>query len=189
MSLFDEITDLFERRGNAAYLGEPVSQTEHALQAAFQAEREGSADALVVAALLHDVGHLLDLGDTADDPAARGVDGRHEEAGAAWLACAFGPAVAEPVRLHVAAKRYLCAVDPAYLGSLSSASVRSLALQGGPFLDDDRTRFEAHPLWEDAVRLRRWDDAAKVPGLDVPGLGHYRARIEAVALDTTGSPQ
>jgi gamma-butyrobetaine dioxygenase len=180
MSVFDDIASLFELRGQSAYHGEAVSQAEHALQAAALAEAEGAPGALVVAALLHDVGHLT--ADAPEDLADRGIDGRHEHAGASWLARAFGPAVAEPVRLHVDAKRYLCAVDPTYRAGLSPASALSLALQGGPFDADGRARFEANPHFRDAVRLRRWDDAAKVPGLDVPGLDHYRAWVEAVTL-------
>ena len=177
-STYPPIAALFERRGREAYHGEAVSQTEHALQAAALAEVEGAPDALVVAALLHDVGHLL-VGD--EGLADRGIDGRHEEAGWAWLSRAFGPEVAEPVRLHVDAKRYLCATDPAYRAALSPASELSLRLQGGPFDAEGRAAFEANPHFRDALRLRRWDDAAKVPGQDVPGLDHYRARVEAVA--------
>jgi phosphonate degradation associated HDIG domain protein len=183
MSLFDEIALLFERKGNEAYLGEPLSQTEHALQAANLARIEGASAPLVVAALLHDIGHLLEHHVLEDDSAARGVDARHEEAGASWLACAFGPEVAEPVRLHVAAKRFLCAVDEAYTVGLSAASLRSLALQGGPFAADDLAQFMANPFYEDAVRLRRWDDGAKVPGRIVHNLEYYRESIESVALD------
>jgi phosphonate degradation associated HDIG domain protein len=177
MGIVDDIMDLFERRGAAAYHGEAVSQTEHALQAAELAAREGAPDHLVVAALLHDVGHLLD--GQHEDLADRGLDGRHEEAGCTWLAAHFGPDVTEPVRLHVAAKRYLCAVDPAYLAGLSSASRLSLALQGGPMAAEECAEFESNPLYHDAIRLRHWDDTAKNPGLKVPGLGHYRQRLEA----------
>src|SRR5690349_10889305 len=131
MDVVDTIAGLFASRGQALYFGEAVSEAEHALQAAHLAEREGAGDDLVAAALLHDIGHLLHgLG---EDVADRGVDGRHEVAGHAWLARWFAPAVAEPVRLHVAAKRYLCATDPAYLARLSPASRQSLELQGGPF--------------------------------------------------------
>ena len=143
MKIVDDIMDLFARRGAAAYHGEAVSQTEHALQAAELAEREGAADHLVVAALLHDVGHLLDGQD--EDLADRGLDGRHEEAGCAWLAAHFGPEVTEPIRLHVAAKRYLCAVDPAYLAGLSPASRRSLSLQGGPMNAEERGGLREQP--------------------------------------------
>jgi len=167
--------ELFARRGAAAYHGEAVSQAEHALQAAELAERDGAPDRLVVAALLHDVGHLLDGQD--EDLALRGVDGRHEEAGCAWLARHFGPDVTEPIRLHVAAKRYLCAVSSSYLNGLTPASRLSLSLQGGTMSDLERAEFRCNPAHDDAVRLRHYDDAAKVPGLDVPGFEHYRDRI------------
>jgi phosphonate degradation associated HDIG domain protein len=176
-NLVDDLLRLFETRGETAYHGERVSQTEHALQCAYLAEREGADGAAVVAALLHDIGHLLP--GLAEDLAERGIDGRHECAGAAWLARLFGPEVTEPVRLHVPAKRYLCATEPAYLASLSPASLRSLELQGGPLDPAEVAAFERQPHWQSAVRLRRWDDAAKVPGLAVPGLAHYRARVEA----------
>jgi phosphonate degradation associated HDIG domain protein len=179
MSIVDEIVTLFERRGAEAYFGEPVSQAEHALQAAHLAEEAGASDALVVAALLHDVGHLLHGRD--EGIADRGVDGRHEAVGEAWLSQQFGREVAEPVALHVAAKRYLCAVDPAYQAQLSPASVQSLALQGGPFTTEEVAEFERHPHFREAVALRRWDDRAKAPGLAVPGLEQYRARLAAVA--------
>jgi [1-hydroxy-2-(trimethylamino)ethyl]phosphonate dioxygenase len=178
-SIVDEIMELFARRGAVAYHGEAVSQTEHALQAALLAEREGAPDRLVVAALLHDVGHLLDGQD--EDLAARGVEGHHEEAGCAWLAEQFGPEVTEPIRLHVAAKRYLCAVDPSYLDQLSPASRQSLSLQGRPMGAKEQAQFEMNPFYREAVWLRRWDDTAKVPGLKVPGLEHYRDRLEAAA--------
>jgi gamma-butyrobetaine dioxygenase len=182
MSIVDEIMELFRRRGAAAYHGEAVSQTEHALQAAELAERAGAPDYLVVAALLHDVGHLLDGLDEKEDLAGHRVDGRHEEVARAWLGRYFAPELTEPIRLHVAAKRYLCAVDPAYQAGLSPASTLSLTLQGGPMNQDERTRFESDPAAHDAVRLRRWDDAAKMPGLEVPGLEHYRIKLEAALV-------
>jgi [1-hydroxy-2-(trimethylamino)ethyl]phosphonate dioxygenase len=179
MNVVDEIFQIFERRGGEAYFGEPVSQREHALQAAYQAEQEQAPQALVVAALLHDVGHLIHgLG---EDVADRGVDARHEDAGEHWLALHFPPEVTEPVKLHVAAKRYLCRTDPEYLGKLSPASVQSLALQGGPFSEAEAREFEAYRYYHEAVRLRRWDDRAKIPGLAVPDLEHYRPAIAAVA--------
>ena len=179
MTIADVVMDLLAGPGRAAYLGEPVSQAEHALQAASLAERDGAPDTLIIAALLHDVGHLV-LGNEAD-VADRGIDAHHEDAGAAWLADHFGAEVAGPARLHVAAKRYLCAVDPGYLDGLSDASKLSLTLQGGPMSPTDVARFEQDPYYAMAVRLRRWDDEAKISGLDVPGPEHYRARIEAVA--------
>ncbi len=177
MSIVETIIQVFDRRGAAAYHGEAVSQTEHALQAAELAERENAPDHLVVAALLHDVGHLLDGQD--EDLAHRGLDGRHEEAGCAWLEAYFSPEITEPIRLHVAAKRYLCAVNPAYLAALSPSSRLSLTVQGGPMNAEERANFESNPAYHDAIRLRHWDDTAKVPGLEVPGLDHYHNRLVA----------
>jgi len=169
--VIDHILDLFRQRGDAAYVGEPVSQTEHALQAAAAAERARASSDLIAAALLHDIGHLLhDLG---EDIADHGVDARHEELGAHWLAQYFGPEVVEPIRLHVPAKRYLCATDPAYYAALSPASQQSLALQGGPFSAAEVAQFRAGPHAAAAVELRRWDDEAKIPNLPTPDLRHF----------------
>jgi gamma-butyrobetaine dioxygenase len=174
----DEIADLLATRGRALYFGEAVTEAEHALQSAALAEAEGAEDILVAAALLHDVGHLLH--NHGEDVAERGIDGRHEEIGCGWLKKWFGPDVAEPVRLHVAAKRYLCAVDPSYLARLSAASRHSLELQGGPFSAAEVKAFEQNPHHAAAVRLRRWDDTAKVVGLQVPPFDHYRPRLESL---------
>jgi phosphonate degradation associated HDIG domain protein len=178
MTIVDNILMLFARRGAAAYHGERVSQTEHALQAAALAVSEGAPDHLIVAALLHDVGHLLDGQD--ENLATRGLDGQHEELGCAWLTTHFEPEVTEPIRLHVAAKRYLCAVDPSYLASLSPSSCLSLSLQGGLMNPGECLQFESNLHFQDAVRLRRWDDTAKVQGLIVSCLEEYRERLEAM---------
>jgi phosphonate degradation associated HDIG domain protein len=185
MTVIDEICTLFSTKGHAAYVGEPVSQLEHALQAAFHAEQSSASDALVVAALLHDVGHLVHK--LPEDAADHGIDTRHEKLGQAWLARHCGPEVTEPVRLHVAAKRYLCATDANYLSQLSPASVQSLQLQGGPFGLAEVREFEANRWYQDAVALRRWDDLAKVPNMQVPALDHYRARLAAVLHDREAS--
>jgi gamma-butyrobetaine dioxygenase len=177
MTIVDRLLQLFAERGQGAYFGEAVTQTEHALQAAHLAEQASASGELTAAALLHDVGHLLH--GLPEDVAQRGIDGRHEEGGADWLARWFAPGVVAPVRLHVAAKRYLCAADAAYLAGLSPASQLSLRLQGGPFSAEEVRRFEQEPHWQSAVALRHWDDAAKVPGLRVPGLDHYRPVLEA----------
>ena len=180
MQVADRIMEIFRTKGGAAYFGEPVSQLEHALQAACHAEHAEAPSWLVVAALLHDIGHLLH--DMPEHVADLGIDARHEDIGHAWLAQHFGPEVAAPVRMHVDAKRYLCAADPDYLRLLSPASVQSLQLQGGAFSEAEARAFEQQAFWREAVRLRRWDDMAKVPGLRVPGLEHYRAMIEAAQL-------
>jgi gamma-butyrobetaine dioxygenase len=181
-ALVDEIFRVFAEYGSEQYLGEQVSMTEHMLQSAHAAEQEGAPPRLVAAALLHDYGHFIH--DLPEDAADHGIDTRHEEVGYAFLAEHFGEAVAEPIRMHVAAKRYLCAVDPSYLGELSPASLHSLELQGGPYTRDEVAAFERSPYAEDAVRLRRWDDVGKVPGLATPELEHYRPVLEtALILD------
>jgi phosphonate degradation associated HDIG domain protein len=180
MNVVQRILTLFRQEGNGAYFSEAVTETEHALQCAYRAEQSAAAPELIAAALLHDVGHLLH--GLPEDIAERGIDGRHEEAGAAWLKRWFGPAVVDPVRLHVAAKRYLCAVEPDYHAALSEASRRSLHLQGGPMSPEEVRRFEQERWFRSATLVRRWDDGAKVPGLVVPGLDHYRPCLEAVLV-------
>jgi gamma-butyrobetaine dioxygenase len=177
--IVEDIFEAFEARGTDAYFGEAVTQTEHALQAAYLAERAGAPEPLVAAALLHDVGHLVH--GLSEDIADAGVDARHEDEGEAWLAAHFAPDVTEPVRLHVAAKRYLAATDPGYAAVLSPASKQSLVLQGGPFTAAECAEFERNRFFADACRLRRWDDEAKIPELAVPDLEHYRSLLEAVA--------
>jgi gamma-butyrobetaine dioxygenase len=167
-----QIADLFASVGAAEYLGEPVTQAAHMLQAARLAEREEAGDALVAAALLHDVGHFT--GTVSGQQLMAGTDNRHSHAGADWLAQWFGPDVTEPVRMHVAAKRYLCAVEPGYADTLSPASVYTLGVQGGPMQGDELAEFAASPYAEDACRLRRWDDAAKDPEAAAPPFAHFR---------------
>ena len=178
-SVLDRIFELFRQRGENRYGGEDVSQTQHALQAALAAEREGATDALIVAALLHDLGHLLHQ--LPDDCADHGIDDQHEELACRWLMRHFPNAVTEPIRLHVAAKRYLCATDPHYLAELSDASRQSLALQGGPFTAEQAREFESHPHFEASIRLRQWDEVAKVRDLVTPDLNHYRPILQRVA--------
>jgi phosphonate degradation associated HDIG domain protein len=173
-----EIMQLMNARGGEAYFGEPVSQLEHALQTAHLAAQAGSAPTLIAAALLHDIGHLLHS--LPEDAAGHGIDTRHEEDGYRWLLDRFGPAVAEPVRAHVDAKRYLCAIDLHYFAHLSPASVQSLALQGGAFTTEEAHAFEQLPYYREAIQLRRWDDAAKIPGLKVPRLETYRPLLESL---------
>lgn len=171
-----EVLQLFRKHGGSQYGGEAVSQLEHALQAAHFAERDGASPALIVAALLHDVGHLLH--ELPADAPERGIDDRHETLAAAWLSQRFGPAVAAPVAMHVDAKRYLCAVDDAYIGQLSGPSMLSLQLQGGPMTSGEQATFERRAFFQDAVRLRRWDDAAKVVDLETASLEHFAQYID-----------
>jgi gamma-butyrobetaine dioxygenase len=172
MRTVDDVASLYSSAEAARPYDEAVSELEHGLQAAALAARSGAPDHLIAAALLHDVGHLL-LADHRQRPAHRRTDEHHERAGAAWLAGWFGPEVTAPVAGHVAAKRYLCAVDPAYLGSLSSASQHTLALQGGVMSADEVRRCADRRSFVDAVAVRRWDDAAKVPGREVPSFDDY----------------
>jgi [1-hydroxy-2-(trimethylamino)ethyl]phosphonate dioxygenase len=182
----EEIRRLFAERGDSAYGGEAVSQREHALQSAHLARRDGASAGLIVAALLHDVGHLLhDLPDEAPD---RGVDDRHEDLAADWLADWFGDEVVEPARLHVEAKRYLCAVDPSYAARLSEPSQTSLKLQGGPMTASEVQAFRASPHHAAAVALRGWDDEAKDADAVVDGLDAYIPFLEE-ALKTPPSRQ
>ena len=167
----DFIRWLFNKRGADAYLGENVTMAEHMLQAAHFAARDGANETLIVAALLHDVGHFTN--EFGDDYIEQGVDNLHEDAGCAVLSPFFSEAITEPIRLHVAAKKYLCATDPAYYDALSEASKRTLELQGGAMNDAEKREFESNPHFEPAVRMRRWDDAGKVPGMQVAGLEHY----------------
>ena len=177
-NIVDFIRWLFDKRGSESYLGEQVTMAEHMLQAAHFAKQDGVSEALIVAALLHDVGHFT--GDFGDDFIAQGVDNLHEDAGGAVLSPFFPEAVTEPIRLHVAAKKYLCATAPDYYETLSDASKRTLELQGGAMTDEERCAFESHPHFEAAVRLRRWDDAGKVPALSVAGLSDYLGMINRV---------
>jgi phosphonate degradation associated HDIG domain protein len=180
MSITDEILAIFQKRGSGAYFGESVSMTEHALQAAYFARTSDAAPGLVLAALLHDIGHLIeDVPENLDDWT---VDAHHEAVGSRWLAQRFRPEVSEPVRLHVPAKRYLLATDTHYFAKLSPASVVTLKLQGGPMAAHEVAQFETEPFHRDAVRVRQWDDQGKVAGLKTPGLEDYRALIEELAI-------
>jgi [1-hydroxy-2-(trimethylamino)ethyl]phosphonate dioxygenase len=179
MSVTEEIVAILEARGAGAYFGEPVSVVEHGLQAAHFAQAEGAPPPLVVAALLHDIGHLLD--DVPADVADWHTDARHEQVGSTWLARRFAPEVTDPVRLHVAAKRYLCATASSYFAKLSPASLVTLDLQGGPMSPDEIAAFRRERYFREAVRVRLWDDRAKVDGLVTATLPEYRELIESLA--------
>ena len=178
----DDIERLFTEKGGEQYSGEPVTQLQHALQSALQAENEGADDELVTAALLHDLGHLLhDLGET---PSLRGVDDVHQYRALPFLRGLFSDRVLDPIKFHVDAKRYLCATREPYYAALSADSKRSLALQGGIFNEAQAQAFIAQPGAAEAVRVRVWDDLAKQEHLATPPLSHYLERARRCALVT-----
>jgi phosphonate degradation associated HDIG domain protein len=179
VTVTDEIMTIVEARGTGAYFGESVSVVEHALQAAHFARTEGASDALVAAALLHDIGHLLEA--VPSDIADWHADACHEQVGSAWLTRYFGSEVTDPVRLHVAAKRFLCATAPGYFAKLSAASVFTLTLQGGPMSTTEIAAFRRERCFREAVRVRLWDDRAKVAGLVTAPLAGYGPLIESLA--------
>jgi len=175
-----DIEAVFARRGGEQYSGEPVTQLQHALQTALLAEEAGADDALVTAALLHDLGHLLqDFGET---PSLRGVDDVHQYAALPFLRGLFSDAVLDAIKLHVDAKRYLCCVREGYWGKLSEDSKRSLALQGGVFDAGQAQAFLALTGAKDAVQLRLWDDLAKQAELRTPSLEHFLTRARRCAM-------
>jgi phosphonate degradation associated HDIG domain protein len=174
----DQIVGLYRAKGARAYEGEGVTQLEHALQSAQLAERDGAPPELVCAALLHDLGHLLN--DRGETPTLRGIDDLHQYAALPFLRPVFPEAVLGPIRLHVDAKRYLCATRPLYYDQLSQDSKRSLELQGGAFDAAQAERFIAQPHARDAVRVRLWDDAAKVAGAPTPDLAHFEAVLRMI---------
>ena len=174
-----EVLALFARLGDGTY-GEVVDQRRHALQSADRAAASGASDALVVAALLHDIGHLL------SGPDRRGVDrttddDRHELVGARFVAPRFGTAAARAVALHVVAKRYRCTTDPAYHRSLSPTSQATLVAQGGLLDAAGAARFERHPGYADTLAVREWDEEAKDPERDVAGFGIYVPVLERLS--------
>ena len=181
--IIDRLFDIFSRHGERSYQGGDVSMAEHMLQTAAAAERASCAPSIVAAALLHDVGHFItDFARLEDDPKHASmleatVDRHHEKAGAKMLQPYFPEDVVEPIRLHVQAKRYLSAVEKDYVKTLAPQALHTLGLQGGPMSPSDVTAFEENPYGQAASMLRRWDDAAVVPGLKTPDFEHYRAML------------
>jgi len=173
------LADILESMGQRRYGLSEVNQLQHALQAALLAENAGCTPSLIAAALLHDIGHMVHgLG---EDPAADGIDDRHEILGHDYLSRFFRAEVCEPVRLHVAAKRYLCGTEPDYFSRLAPDSVRSLALQGGPMSTEKVAAFRALPYAEDAVSLRRFDERAKVANRPTPSVAHFTPYLRNLA--------
>jgi len=174
-----EVMRLFQSKGNSDYIGEPVSSEEHALQAAAMGKKAGFSDDAVLAALLHDVGHLIGL----DDPTKGRMEDcgvvDHENLGGDWLrSLGFSEKVSTLVRRHVDAKRYLCCVKPGYHDNLSEASKTTLRHQGGPMSPEEAKAFENDELFKTILAMRHWDEAAKVPGKAVPDLSSYKDMME-----------
>ena len=169
---------IFDERGAEEYLGEPVTVAEHMLQGAMLAEAENAGDELIAAALLHDIGHFTSSFGTYSPEDTE--DRHHDDEGARLLQPFFPPAIVECVRLHVAAKRYLCATDPSYFGRLSEASVHTLSLQGGPMSSDEVAAFRRSPFHSEEVRVRRWDEAGKEAGVETPPFSHYASLLQRV---------
>jgi phosphonate degradation associated HDIG domain protein len=172
-----EILDLFATNGGSMYGGEAVTQLEHALQCAEQARKHNASNELITASLLHDIGHLLH--DLPDDASDKGIDDMHELLGDKYLTKHFKLGAVQPVKLHVQAKRYLCATEPGYLETLSTPSKISLELQGGIMDKDEVALFEKNEFYKEAVDLRRWDDLAKDPNLVSPSIETFTHAIES----------
>ncbi|MCB9895942.1 MAG: HD domain-containing protein [Planctomycetes bacterium] len=175
VDIISEIEQVFERFRTIPYLGEAVTQLDHARQSAREAEKTYASDELITAALLHDIGHMVH-GLPLEDENYVGFwnqDDTHEIVGEKWLARAFPDTVTKPVRWHVAAKRFLAATDPEYKSLLTAASLHVLELQGGPMSEAECAEFEGHPWAQAAIAVRRWDDKAKTPGRTTPSLEHY----------------
>ena len=177
----DQLLELYAARG-AEHYGEDVSQSEHGEQCAHHARLDGADDAMIVAALLHDVGHLIQK--QGADAADRGIDTHHERIGSGFLARAFPPTVTEPIALHVEAKRYLATVVPGYVDQLSAASLQSLALQGGPMTEAECEAFRNHPHHAAAMKLRSYDEMGKVVGVQIAPLSSYAPLLRALAVET-----
>ena len=183
----NDIKTLLTTQGDKQYGGEAVSQLEHALQCAYLAECAQESEETIVAALLHDIGHLLSAGkgnplSAAPKSGTDSTDDLHQYIALPFIRTLFSDAVLEPIKLHVDAKRYLCAVDKTYWSTLSEASKKSLEIQGGIYSDQQALNFEASNYGQHAIRLRRYDDLAKIPGAPTPALDHYLAIMHRIAM-------
>ena len=181
-NIVDFLAGIFERRGAEAYLGEDVTMSQHMLQGAELAEQAGAGDEMIAAALLHDIGHFTS--EFPEDALHDDIDAHHEDAGARVLERFFPAVVVDCVRHHVAAKRYLCATDPAYRGRLSAASLHTLTLQGGPMDAAEAEEFARHPNLDAILQVRLWDDAGKDPDHEAPPFLRYAPVLERLVHRT-----
>ena len=179
--MINDIISIYAKWGTHTY-DEQLSQMDHAIQCAELARQSGASDDLIIASLLHDIGHLLEL-ESKSGNVNIDINDRHEATGTRYLARSFGSGVTAPIALHVDAKRYLCAVEPTYFDTLSEGSVRSLELQGGPMTDEEARRFEGLPGFEDAVSLRRWDEQGKILDLEVAPFSAYVPMMQSLLAD------
>jgi phosphonate degradation associated HDIG domain protein len=182
MSLsLSDISELLHKQGQKQYGMEAVNQLEHALQCADLAEKAGETPETIVAALLHDLGHMLVAHKQGQQDIDTRTDDLHQFMALPFLRPLFPAAVLEPIRMHVDAKRYLCLIDSGYWAGLSPASQHSLELQGGTFVESEAEAFMQQPYAREAVRLRRYDDLAKLPLKVTPPLSHFENFVSQVA--------
>ncbi|WNK19908.1 HD domain-containing protein [Halomonas piscis] len=183
-NIVEFIADIFSRRGGDSYLGEDVTMSEHMLQSARLAEKAKAPDTLVAAALLHDIGHYTS--EFPEESLEQGQDNYHETSGARVLQDFFPESVIQPIELHVAAKRYLCATSDDYFSRLSPASVNSLNVQGGPMSREEVEEFEKNTYYKDALRLRVWDDEGKDANMETPPFSHYMPLLKGLVQEHAG---
>src|ERR1700736_6280862 len=170
----DEIITLYEKHGGEEYAGEKVSQLEHMVQAAQLAEEQGYDEEVVLAAFLHDIGHISEAAKGENEMDGFGIKD-HEELGAEFLkGKGFSKKVVRLVESHVEAKRYLTVKDPSYYAQLSEASKKTLEFQGGPMTEDEAAAFEQYPLFSLIIQMRKWDELAKIENKPLPDLQHFR---------------
>ncbi|WP_419741158.1 HD domain-containing protein [Ruegeria sp.] len=180
------IGDIFDRRGGEEYLGEPVTMAEHMLQGATIAEQNGMPEEIIVGALLHDIGHFTSEFGTYHPDDTK--DRHHEDAGAEVLEQFFPSVITDCCRYHVAAKRYLCATKPEYFNRLSTASVHTLKLQGGPMSSEEVTAFEANPNLKEIIQVRYLDEAGKRADMETPDFAHFAPMVQRMVDKHMGTP-
>lgn len=181
-SITEKIFSLYEQFGAEEYAGEKVSQLEHMVQSAQLAMEEGFDDEVVLAAFLHDVGHLLPVQDVSETMNGWGVMD-HEKVGADWLLdMGMGERMCKLIASHVNAKRYLTWKYPSYYEQLSEASKNTLEYQGGRMNDEEAKAFESDPLFDLYIKMRSWDEAAKIEGKPVPDLAELKQKLDAYIL-------